>query len=558
MKWLTRMKWLNDSKEDDEVVNYWQTISDVLSALLLILLLINMLLIMYVVLVPENDNLDIDEGNVYDSHDWDNEFGWATPTPSPTVMPTPTPTPDWNHGGGGGGGGGDDGEGDGDGEGDYEFSEQGISEYEGLPKAAVYVKVLDGETRRLIREEGVTFTVLDRDRKQLKLDTHYPQQISFTEFATTEFGVFFLPEKILVTDYTLREKTEPEGYDGCEDIDFSIDEEHEWDEPYIIEVELFPSRNVIRVRNVDSVTGEPVEGGVYDVYAAEDIITNDGTLRYTVGSKVDEIICGAEGVGESQELFLGLYSVVQRVPPEYYASILESTESHVVKKRESSQSSSHAMYCQRTKAILNVRDALYENITVPGAAFQVKNLSGTVNFEVVSDEKGQIVLDELAKNTTYSVRQLTSAEGYRHDGEELQFTVGEDGRIDGETSTQMDVQNRTIRLSVSVRDAVLRNQVSDYSVSLLSQSGDVVKLWTSSASAEVISGLNPETYTIVVDGSGAQEREITLNDTVQIQHVAFYVWTNGSILLVSVLAVVAVGGLALAIAVRRRKKRNGK
>lgn len=546
------MKWLNYSKDDDEAVNYWQTISDVLSALLLILLLIIMLLIMYVVLVPDYDYLDLYKGDEYDHADLDNEFGWMTPTPSPTPTPTPTPTPDWDDGGGGGGGGGDDG--DGENEGDYEYSEQGVSEYEGLPKAAVYVKVLDGETRRLIREEGVTFIVLTSDRKQLKLDTHYPQQISFTEFATTELGVFFLPEKILVTDYTLHEMTEPEGYDACDDIDFSIDEEHEWDEPYIIEVELFPSKNVIRIQNVDSATGMIVEGGVYDVYAAEDIITSDGTLRYTVGSKVGEIVCDAQGFGESEELFLGLYSVVQRVPPEYYARILENTDSHVVKKQASVRSSFYTMYCQRTKLILNVRDALFENITVPGAVFQVKNLSGTVNFEAVTDERGQIVLDQLAKDTTYTVKQLASAEGYRHDGESLQFTVGEDGRIDGETTAQMDLQNRTIRLSVSVRDAVLRNQVSDYSVTLLSEAGEVVRLWSSSASAEVIAGLDPETYTIVVDGSGTQKKEITLNDTVQIQHVVFYVWTNGSILLVSALSVLTVGGLALALALKKRRK----
>ena len=549
------MKWLNKSKDEDEVVSYWQTISDVLSALLLILLLIMMLLIMYVVLVPENDNVDMDEGDVYEHHYGDYEYGWSTFSPSPTITPTPTltPTPHWDHGGGGGGG--DDG--DGDNEGDYEYSEQGVSEFEGLPKAAVYVKVLDGETRRLIREEGVTFIVLDRDKKQLKLDTHYPQQISFTEFATTEFGVFFLPEKILVTDYTLREKTEPKGYDGCEDIAFSIDEEHEWDEPYIIEVELFPSRNVIHVKNVDSVTGEPVEGGIYDVYAAEDIITDDGTLRYSVGKKVDEIICDATGAGESQELFLGAYTVTQRVPPEYYASILEPAESNVVKKRESAKSASHTMYCERTKMVLNVRDALLDTISVPGAVFQVKNQLGTVNFEAVTDEKGQIVLNELAKNTTYSLKQLRSAEGYRYDGEEYLFTVGEDGRIDGETTGTMEVQNRTIRLSISLRDAVLRNQVSDYSVSLLSQVGDVIKLWTSSASAEVISGLDPAAYKIVVNG-GAQEREITLNDTVQIQHVIFYVWTGSSVIFVTALAVVAVGGIVLTIALRRRRKRANK
>ena len=339
------------------------------------------------------------------------------------------------------------------------------------------MKVIDGETRRAIREEGVTFIFLDEHRNQIGLNAYYPEAITFLEYKTSELGVFYLPEKIDLGQYTLSQMSEPEGYDISKDINFTITEDHDWSEPYIIEVELYPSRNVIDVKNVDAVTGKPVGGGRYDVYAVEDIITKDGTLRYTAGSIVDHIICDGSGNGSSKELYLGEYSLQQREPPQYYARILEPVESTLEKKQETKTSTAHTMYCHRTTVNVNVRDALYGTIPIPGASFRVTDRPGTASFDVSSDENGQIRMDELTKNTTYTLKQLTTAEGYRHDGGEYSFTVANDGRIDGETTTEIQVSNHTIRLAVTIRDALLRNQVTDYNVTLYSQNDEIVKIW---------------------------------------------------------------------------------
>ena len=554
------MKWLGKPKDEEEVT-YWQTISDVLSALLLILLLIIMLLIMYVVLVPENENKDLNPGDHYEQHssDAEYEYGMRSPIPSPTVTPTPTPTPiptavptpgsNWNSIGGGGGNSG---------WGISVILEEGNQTDEGTPKAAVYVKVIDGETRRAIREEGITFVFLDKHRNQIGLNAYYPETVTFLEYKTSELGVFYLPEKIDLGEYTLSQMSEPEGYDISEDIDFAITEEHDWSEPYIIEVELYPSRNVINLKNVDAVTGKPVGGGSYDVYAVEDIITKDGTLRYTAGSIVDQISCDSTGNGSSKELYLGEYSLQQREPPQYYAKILEPVVTKVEKERETQIPVDHTMYCQRTTVNINVHDALYGTIPIPGASFRVTNMPGIENYEVSSDENGRIRMDELAKNTTYTLKQLSTADGYRHNGEEYSFTVGNDGRVDGETTTVIDVPNRTIRLGVSIRDALLRNQVTDYNVTLYSQNDEIVKIWNSTANAEVTAGLNPETYRIVINGAGTVEKEVTLGDTMTIQYVDCYVWTNGSLIAAFLVVVLIVMTIWITVALRKRRKEKKK
>jgi len=315
---------------------------------------------------------------------------------------------------------------------------------------------------------------------------------------------------------------------------------------------------VINLKNVDAVTGKPVGGGSYDVYAVEDIITKDGTLRYTAGSIVDQISCDSTGNGSSKELYLGEYSLQQREPPQYYAKILEPVVTKVEKERETQIPVDHTMYCQRTTVNINVHDALYGTIPIPGASFRVTNMPGIENYEVSSDENGRIRMDELAKNTTYTLKQLSTADGYRHNGEEYSFTVGNDGRVDGETTTVIDVPNRTIRLGVSIRDALLRNQVTDYNVTLYSQNDEIVKIWNSTANAEVTAGLNPETYRIVINGAGTVEKEVTLGDTMTIQYVDCYVWTNGSLIAAFLVVVLIVMTIWITVALRKRRKEKKK
>lgn len=56
-------------------------------------------------------------------------------------------------------------------------------------------------------------------------------------------------------------------------------------------------------------------GAVYEIRAAEDIITPDGTLRASKGEVVDTVTTDETGLAKSKELYLGKYEVQEITAP---------------------------------------------------------------------------------------------------------------------------------------------------------------------------------------------------------------------------------------------------
>ena len=61
-----------------------------------------------------------------------------------------------------------------------------------------------------------------------------------------------------------------------------------------------------------------LNGAVFEIYAAEDITTLDGTVRYEQGTLVDTITTDDDGVAKSKELYLGKYTVIEKTAPNGY------------------------------------------------------------------------------------------------------------------------------------------------------------------------------------------------------------------------------------------------
>lgn len=87
-------------------------------------------------------------------------------------------------------------------------------------------------------------------------------------------------------------------------------------------IENKPQMGQIIITKVDAETGKPIilSPATFKIYAAEDIITPDGTLRYTKGQLVDTIQT-VEGVAASKPLYIGKkanFEVLETVAPEGY------------------------------------------------------------------------------------------------------------------------------------------------------------------------------------------------------------------------------------------------
>ena len=565
----------------DDELNFWQPASDMFSALLLILMLVILMLGLYLVQIPEFRQKDPDAGNTYadSDHDSDNDesptvspeptaFFWfpggggngdgggfvsqgMDPQASPSASPSPTvtPTPDLpGHSAAGSGGG--EGGGEGAGEGPGEEPDLGL-------KSAVYVMIVDADTDRSIKEAGVQFELYGENHSLQVLNTYYPERIAFRLYETMESGSFYLPEKIQLGTYELHELTEPEGYDATANVEFALTETYDWSDPLVIRIPLYPARNIIRLRMTDAETGQPLAGGEFDVIAAENIITSDGTLRYRMGQVVSTIVCDENGVGESEEVYLGQYLIRQRITPDYYVAMDSDIET-TVEKKSGSLPSQYAVTSTRTRISISLKDELYPTRGISGAVFSVDALGGTAPArEVTTNNAGNIVLDDLEKGVTYRITQMSSEENFRIDRTPYTVQISGDGRIDGETETSLELFNHMIRVSIGITDEFSGIQVSDINLALYDAGGTLVRAWTSTGAPLMFNGLEPGSYYIIRGADISTRLDIQVYDTAEVQQIN--VQTS---YIVRFLIIGGVAGLLLIIALvvllvilRKRKKR---
>ena len=538
-----RKRW----KRNDDDINYWQSQSDMLTALILILILVILLLVLYLIQAPEEDFIDMWEGDTFgeettegttEMYFWgreedspDSGEGGGAPVLSPTPTPTPSPTitPGGGGDGGGGGGGGDE---EDDEEDRNEFPEEG-------EKSAVFVMVIDGDTERTIKESGITFELYGPNETLMTLNTYYPERITFRDFSTTESGTFYLPEKIHQGTYSFHDVTEPKGYSLAENQEFYVEDYYDWEEPFVVRIPVYPARNVIRLQMLDAADGSVLSGGTFEVTAAEDIITPDGTLRYRLGELVSVIECDEFGYGESEELYLGNYTLTEVDIPEYYASIEGRSFEMELMKKTQADASVTSLESERTEFTLTLTDELYPTKPIANVPFAVSYSGAQEGSEVLyTDLHGQIVLNELLKNTSYRIRQVKSVGEYYPDEEEYRFLVTGDGRIDGEgAATSLDLTNWILRVKIGVIDALLHTQVSDVSLSLYDSQDQLVRSWTSMGSAIMISDIDEGEYYVTINGDTSKKYPINVQNRKEIQEL--------NVRLFSLMSLAITGGILL-------------
>lgn len=554
-------------KKTPSEINYWQSNTDLLTGLVLVLMLIIMLLILYLIQIPEYDQPDPEAGDSYnvdaeigdetdDSYEhWDEDSGNRDDSYE-----------HWEDDSGGGGGGGDDGGGDGEGTSDEEneFDEEfpyPTSSGEDWHKAAVYVTVSDAETGRAIREEGITFELYEEQRQgdggSLRfLNTYYPEKIEYRDFATTEEGVFYLPEKIEEGYYYFRQITDLEGYDPAENAEFTIDDIYDWDEPFVVSVEVSPSKNIIPVTLVDAETQESISGGTFTVTAAETISTADGTVRFSEGDQADTVTLDEDGYGESQELYLGNYTVAQETVPQYYAAALETVDV-AVEQKDGGVPETVRFSCEKTAVRLHLSDALYTDADLEGAEFTLECPSDPeLTQTAATDAGGELVFTDLEKDTAYILRQTGAPETYRYDDGGTEIYVAKDGRIEGEAEAVYEFTNYVPRVCMDVQDRLFGKPLSDVSLALYNSEDQAIRTWTASGAPQMFEDLPAGSYYVLVDGDENRRYEFEFNEDDTLQEFTIIMWT-----LQDTAAAAAGGGILILVMIaagtilRRRKSR---
>lgn len=545
---------------ENDSVEFWQSSADLLLALMLVLLLVISLLLLYLMQLPEQDFFSL-WGTENANYAYLPEDGDSWRPDSDPYDGRGDDDDDWHNyhsSDRDGGDDDDDDDGGGGGRGDRRRDEDWDDEYKfeyPLPsagggdgnewaKAAVLVNVLDGETNRAIREEGVTFELYQvynsrTGKPEINLNnlhgtirylnTYYPEKIEYRNFSTTEQGLFFLPEKIEMGGYYFTQITEVTGYDKADIAYYEVEEPHDWDSPYVVSIPVFPAKNVVRVRLTDQETGEFIQEGTFHMTAADDIITSDGTIRFVANALADAFILEPDkDYGESSELYLGNYFLSQSTAPRYYTTVDDIVEV-TLQKRSGIEPEIHEFFCEKTAIQLHLTDDLYTTQNLEGARFilDAENIPRQI---AQTDSFGRITFTNLEKNTSYTLTQESASKGYQPDKDSYTFFVDSTGHINGEAKAPIELTNFIPRVSIGLRDKLLHGPVADRTLSLYDSSNALIRSWTTSGADEIVTGLGEGNYYVLIDNQNSSRFDFTVEDAQEIKSVSYNLWTLQSIL----------------------------
>ncbi len=325
----------------------------------------------------------------------------------------------------------------------------------------VNVVKVDAESGKTIPYAGAGFKIFDPNGNQVTMTFTYPTPTTIDTFFTDANGSLVTPEKLdYGKGYSIVEVQAPYGYVLDETpVYFDIAEENSTEESGVTVIkvnkpnmaqkgtitvektgEVFYGVNVSGTEDTD-VIYQPIyeiaglEGAVYEIRAAEDIYTPDGTLRYSKGEVVDTITTTFDGFVTSKELYLGKYEVQEIEAP--FGMVLND-EIHSVELIYAGQNvavteTSTSFYNERQKVEISLEKSLEVNeIFGIGNNGEIKNISfglyaaeditsvsGTAIpadglIEIVTlDENGKAVIKTDLPFGNYYVKEIATDEHYK-------------------------------------------------------------------------------------------------------------------------------------------------
>lgn len=242
-----------------------------------------------------------------------------------------------------------------------------------------YIKIIkvDAETGKIIPYAGAGFQLYRPDGTLITQSFTYPEPVTIDTFYTNDEGWLITPEKLEYgTGYSLVEVYAPYGYVvNSEPVYFDVVQDASTDEGGIAVIEVIKEnvaqKGIIKISKTGEVFSSVTEsegvyqpvysvqglaGAVYEITAAEDIYTLDGTLRYTAGEVVDTITTDNTGLAKSKPLYLGKYEIREITAP--YGMVLNG-ETHTAELTYAGQEieiteTAASFYNERQKAAVTL------------------------------------------------------------------------------------------------------------------------------------------------------------------------------------------------------------
>lgn len=273
-----------------------------------------------------------------------------------------------------------------------------------------YLKIvkIDAETGKAIPYAGAGFQIYDPEGNLVEHTFTYPTPTTIDTFYTNSEGYLVTPEKLpFGSGYRLVEVEAPYGYVlDSTPIFFDIKQEDSTKEDTITVIQVerpnIPQKGIIEITKTgevfSSVTNsndiytpafaeQGLANAIYEIYALEDVITPEGTVRATEGELVDTVITGEDGTGSSKSLYLGKYLVKEATAPDTF--VLNSDE-YIVELVYAGQevdiiSTALSFYNERQKAEISLLKVLDQD----------DNYGIGMNSEIFSVQFGIFAAEEI-------------------------------------------------------------------------------------------------------------------------------------------------------------------
>ena len=310
--------------------------------------------------------------------------------------------------------------------------------------ANVRIVKKDAETGKVIPVSGIGFKVWSvDDEKYISQSINYPTEETIDTFYTNETGTLMLPGELAYGNYELHEVKAPTGYFLNEEpVPFTVDgidktvevEKYDTAQKGRISVskcgEIFKTVQAIgpavwtdengETQTAGFTTYTPVfeesglGGAEFEVIAAEDIYTADGTLRASAGEVVADIITDKDGNASTEPLYLGKYVVKEKTAP--YGYVLNSEPKEVELTYAGQEVSI-------TDAVNNTFNNDYQRVKISLAKF----MEHDELFDISENDEYKKVTFGL-----YAAEDITAADGtvIPEDGFIAQVSLGEDMTAD--------------------------------------------------------------------------------------------------------------------------------
>lgn len=311
---------------------------------------------------------------------------------------------------------------------------------------------------------------------------------------TTDTNPHKIEGLVIGEKYILRELTAPEGYIKSSDIEFVA--KHNT---------TVTMKNILSEVSITKVNdkGNGLSGAVLQVY------DSDGKTavsdEWTSAEGKAQIINGLK-VGAT-------YILREKSVPEGY------TKAADVKFVVSSTNPTKIVMKNVPTQVVISKTDITGSQELSGAHLQIINSSGVVEYEWVSEAGKSKLIEGLNDGETYTLKETIAPNGYTI-SEEVLFTVG--------NQTKVVMKDKLTEVVIYKKDKVSNQVLEGAKLQLIDYEGKVIKEWTSTKSAEKVTGLiTGKEYTIRETSAPdkylkSEDIKFTLSSTEQSKEIVVY------------------------------------